>query len=123
VKALTLMAALLLATTAHATTTLTTGVGFALNALDCRVLNASTKPVEVDSVTIFDADGNALPASFSNCTFPGPILPGLTCFVKISSSHYGRCVIVTKGNSKSIRGTLLLFGSGLGDVETILEAR
>jgi hypothetical protein len=113
-RAFTLVVMLFLSTAAQATTTLTTGIGFGLNALDCLVLNASTKPVEVDSVTIFDDNGNAL-STFSNCTFPGQISPGLAC--------YGRCVIVTKGNSKSIRGTLLLFGTGLGDAETILEAR
>jgi len=121
-RAFTLVVMLFLSTAAQATTTLTTGIGFGLNALDCLVLDASTKPVEVDSVTIFDDNGNAL-STFSNCTFPGQISPGLACHVKIQSSHYGRCVIVTKGNSKSIRGTLLLFGTGLGDAETILEAR
>jgi hypothetical protein len=120
-KAFTLVVTLLLATAAQATT-LTTGIGFGLNALDCLVLNASTKPVEVDSVTIFDDNGNALSTS-TVCTLPGQIFPGLACHVKIQSSHYGRCVIVTKGNTKSIRGTLLLFGTGLGDAETILEAR
>jgi hypothetical protein len=120
-KAFTLVATLLLSTAAHATT-LTTGIGFGLNALDCRVLNASSKPVEVESVTIFDDQGKGL-STFSNCTFPGQIFPGLACFVKISSSHYGRCVIVAKGSSKSLRGTLLLFGDGLGAAETILEAR
>ena len=120
-RTFTFLAAFLLAATAGATT-LTTGIGFGLNALDCRVLNASTKPVEVDSVTIFDDNGTAL-STFSNCTFPGQILAGLVCSVKIQSTHYGRCVIVTKGNAKSIRGTLLLFGTGLGDAETILEAR
>jgi hypothetical protein len=120
-RTLLLVFTLSLAAAAHATT-LTTGIGFGLNALDCLVLNASTKPVEVDSVTIFDDNGNALSTS-SICTFPGQIFPGLACHVKIQSTHYGRCVIVTKGNAKSIRGTLLLFGTGLGDAETILEAR
>src|SRR5262249_5922067 len=105
-RTFTLVVALLLSTAAQATT-LTTGIGFGLNALDCLVLNASTKPVEVDSVTIFDDAGHAL-STFSNCTFPGQIFRGLACYVKIQSSHYGRCVIVTKGNAKSIRGTLLL---------------
>jgi hypothetical protein len=122
-KAFTLIATLLLATTAHAITTLTTGMGFGLNALDCEVLNATSKPIEVDSVTLLDRNGNPISTS-SNCTFPGMISPGLACYVKDSvGGHYGRCVILSHGTSKSIRGTLLLFGDGLGANETILEAR
>ncbi|HEY2388819.1 MAG TPA: hypothetical protein VGK30_17825 [Candidatus Binatia bacterium] len=121
-----LVATLLMATIGQAKT-LTTGIGFAYNAIDCRVLNATAKPIEVNSVAILDPDGNALPTS-TLCTFPGSIFPGLSCSVKVSdlTEHgggYGRCVIDTKGNAKSIRATLLLFGTGLGDQETILEAR
>jgi hypothetical protein len=118
-----LLASVVLAATAQATTTLTTSLGLAQNFVTCLTLNVSTKPVEVDSVTFIERDGKVHPPTNSTCTYPGPISPGLACQDNVdlgTSGAFVRCVIVTKGNSKSIRGTVLMFVAG---AQSILEAR
>ena len=112
---------LLLASAANATT-LTTGVGISIgNNGRCEVLNASTKPVEVDSVTFIRPSGATAAINSNTCTFPGEISPGLACSVATTEGGLYRCQVVTKGNSKSIRVDLLLFDAGGG--VTVLEGR
>jgi hypothetical protein len=116
------LAALLLASAANATTTLTTGIGLDLsNNARCEILNASTKPVEVDSVTFIRPDGATAAINFNTCTFPGVISPGLACSVTTGEGGLYRCEVVTKGNSKSIRVDLLLIDGNNG--VSILEGR
>jgi hypothetical protein len=66
----------------------------------------------------------------NNCTFPGVIVPGAACRMHVTNGENVtgaallgiRCVIVTKGSAKSLRGTLRI-----REVEApsarILEAR
>jgi len=96
-RTLTLVAMLLLSTTARATM-LQTGLGFAVETVDCAVVNVSKKPVEVDPVSVIDDNGNSLTVS-------------------------GRRVTVTKETAKSVRGSLLLFANVSADDEVVLEAR
>ena len=113
--------AVLFATTAHASAVLTTGFGVAGVQARCIILNASTKPVEVDSVTFLNIDGAVRPADSNSCTFPGAISPGLACSVVLTGGGQVRCAVATKGNAKSIRATLeLFFSDGTNEV---LEAR
>jgi hypothetical protein len=119
-RVFTLLATVLLVSVAHAATILTTGIGFANSGARCIILNASTKPVEVDSVAFIDLDGNIRPIDTNSCTFPGAISPGLACSVVLAGGGQTRCVVATKGNSKSIRATLELFDGGSVEV---LEAR
>jgi hypothetical protein len=121
-KKLSLLASVVLAATAaQATTTLTTSIGFGVNGAVVWTLNASTKPVEVDSVTFVRPDGSVISGGSSTCTYPGLISPGLACRDNISlgPGEYVRCLIVTKGNSKSIRSSMLFDGEGA----SMLEAR
>jgi hypothetical protein len=121
---LSLLASVVLATTAQATTTLTTSVGFGLNGVTCFTLNTSTKPVEVESVTFVSPDGVTYSGQTSTCSYPGLVSPGLACRDSVdigTAANYVRCVIVTKGNSKSIRGSMLLRDNQ--GTQSILEAR
>jgi len=119
-RVLTLLATVLLVSVAHAATILTTGIGFADSGARCIILNASTKPVEVDSVAFIDLNGNIRPIDTNSCTFPGLISPGLACSVVLTGGGQTRCAVATKGNSKSIRVTLELFS---GSSAEVLEAR
>jgi len=87
----------------------------------CLSLNATTKPVEVDSVTFVRPDGSSVPPTSSTCSYPGLISPGQACRDSLNTGGLIRCVIVTKGNVKSIRASLLLFDTT--GSESILEAR
>ena len=124
-KPLILLASVILAANARATTTLTTSLGFAVNIQTCNVLNASTKPVEVDSVTFVDENGMVLKGNRSStCTYPGLISPGLACVDRVGSDGFAglvRCIIVTKGNAKSIHASMIFFDAH--GSELILEAR
>jgi hypothetical protein len=116
--------ALSLATSAGATTILSTSMGFGVNGVNCFTLNTRTKPVEVDLVTFAFTDGTIMVPEASTCTYPGVISPGKACrdSLDIGTSHDAvRCVIVTKGNSKSIRGSMSLFDNS--GAQSILETR
>jgi hypothetical protein len=108
---------------ARAATILTTGIGFAGAQARCIIINASSKPVEVDSVAFIDISGNIrdIDAPTTSCTFPTTIQPAQGCSVVMVGGGQTRCAVATKGNSKSIRATLELFFSD-GSVE-VLEAR
>ena len=107
-KAWTALAGVILGGTAHAAV-ISTGFGFGGG--ECNVANVGTKPVTVKSVTIIDGRGNGVVPGSSNCTFPGPILPGLDCSITYgpSSDHLSnlfRCVVDTSSKS-SIRATMM----------------
>lgn len=119
-RAFILLATVLLTSSAHAATVLTTGIGFANSEARCIILNASAKPVEVSSVEFIDISGNIHPIATNSCTFPGEIFPGLACSVVLAGGGQIRCAVATKGNAKSIRATLELFDGGSVEV---LEAR
>jgi len=122
IKTLAFLASLVLAATSQAATTLTTSMGLVEgSSAFCFVLNASKKPIEVDSVSFVRPDGSVVAGQTSTCSYPNPISPGLTCRDTIAAGGAMRCVIVTKGNAKSIRGTLVMFNPA-GAV-SILETR
>jgi hypothetical protein len=121
-----LVATLMLASATQATTILSTSMGFGVNGVTCFTLNTSTKPVEVDSVRFVFTDGSSvsLTQQASTCTYPGLVSPGQACrdSTDIGINHDSvRCVIVTKGNAKSIRGSMSLFDNS--GAQSILETR
>jgi hypothetical protein len=104
---------------------ISTGLGFGVVGSECNVANVGTKPVTVKSVTVIDAKGAVHDPMSSNCTFPGPISPGLDCSISVGASgahleHLVRCVIDTSSKS-SIRATMSFFDSA-GNILAILEA-
>ena len=99
---------LLLNAAAHAAV-ISTGLG--VGGGECNVTNIGTKPVMVKSVTIINGEGTGIVPSSNNCTFPGPISPGLDCSITYgpSSDHLSnlfRCVVDTSSKS-SIRATMM----------------
>lgn len=59
---------------------------FALR-VTCTVVNASAKPVVVDSVRFLNDNGVDYPQNIaSNCSYPNPIFPGLACKHFVSST-------------------------------------
>jgi len=108
-KVWTALAGMILGGTAHAAI-ISTGLG--LGGGECNVANVGTKPVTVKSVTIINGEGTGIVPSSNNCTFPGPILPGLDCLVAYppsggtNLSNRFRCVIDTSSKS-SIRATMM----------------
>ena len=123
-KVWTVLAGMILGGTANATI-LATGLGFGVVGSECNVANIGTKPVTVKSVTVIDATGVVHDPMASNCTFPGPISPGLDCSISVGATgahleHLVRCVIDTSSKS-SIRATMSFFDSA-GNILAILEA-
>ena len=108
-KVWTALAGMILGGTAHAAV-ISTGLGFGGG--ECNVANVGTKPVTVKSVTFIDGEGNVHSPGSSNCTFPGPISPGLDCSLTVpasSGAHLSnlfRCVVDTSSKS-SIRATMM----------------
>jgi len=108
-KVWTALAGMILGGTAHAAI-ISTGLGFGGG--ECNVTNIGTKPVTVKSVTIINGEGTGIVPTSNNCTFPGPISPGLDCsitFLASSGVHLSnlfRCVIDTSSKS-SIRATMM----------------
>ena len=108
-KVWTVLAGMILGGTAHAAV-ISTGLGFGGG--ECNVANVGTKPVTVKSVTIINGEGTGIVPSSNNCTFPGPILPGLDCLIAYppsggtNLSNRFRCVIDTSSKS-SIRATMM----------------
>ena len=100
---------LLLSAAAHAAV-ISTGLG--VGGGECNVTNIGTKPVMVKSVTIINGEGTGIVPSSNNCTFPGPISPGLDCLIAYppssgtNLSNRFRCVIDTSSKS-SIRATMM----------------
>jgi hypothetical protein len=123
-KVWTVVAGMILSGTASAAV-ISTGLGFGVVGSECNVANVGTKPVTVKSVTVIDAKGAVHDPMSSNCTFPGPISPGLDCSISVGASgahleHLVRCVIDTSSKS-SIRATMSFFDSA-GNILAILEA-
>jgi len=121
-KVWTILAGMILSGTAHAAI-ISTGLG--LGGGECNVTNIGTKPVTVKSVTIINGEGTGIVPSSNNCTFPGPISPGLDCSISVGATgahleHLVRCVIDTSSKS-SIRATMSFFDSA-GNILAILEA-
>jgi hypothetical protein len=103
---------------------LATGMALTITDAHCYVANVGTKPVMVSSVTAIDINGAVASVITNNCTFPGPISPGLTCNVAVSvgsgTFNVMRCEVVASSKS-SIRATMQTFGNtGPG---AVLEAR
>ena len=100
---------LLLNAAAHAAV-ISTGLG--VGGGECNVTNIGTKPVMVKSVTIINGEGTGIVPSSNNCTFPGPISPGLDCLIAYppssgtNLSNRFRCAINTSSKS-SIRATMM----------------
>ena len=124
-KVWTVVAGMILKGTASAAV-ISTGLGFGVVGSECNVANVGTKPVTVKSVTVIDAKGAVHDPMSSNCTFPGPISPGLDCSISVAAStgahleHLMRCVIDTCSKS-SIRATMSFYDSA-GNLAGILEA-
>jgi len=108
-KVWTVLAGMILSGTARAAI-IATGLG--LGGGECNVTNIGTKPVTVKSVTIINGEGTGIVPSTNNCSFPGPILPGLDCLITYppsggtNLSNRFRCVIDTSSKS-SIRATMM----------------
>ena len=108
-KVWTVLAVLMLGSTAHASI-ISTGLG--LGGGECNVTNIGTKPVTVKSVTIINGEGTGIVPLENNCTFPGPISPGLDCRITFPASggtnlsNRFRCVIDTSSKS-NIRATMM----------------
>jgi hypothetical protein len=106
---------------------LSTGLGFAPTSGECNVANIGTKPVTVKSVPGIDVNNVAKTVFFTNCTFTGPISPGLACVTIVNIpggvhfDHLVRCVIDTSSKS-SIRATMTYYDSTGNSVAAILEA-
>jgi hypothetical protein len=108
-KVWTALAGMILGGTAHAAV-ISTGLG--LGGGECNVANVGTKPVTVKSVTIINGEGTGIVPTSNNCTFPGPISPGLDCSITFGPSsgtnlsNRFRCAIDTSSKS-SIRATMM----------------
>jgi len=124
VRVWTVLAGMILGGTANASI-LSSGLGSVGVGGECNVTNVGTKPVTVKSVTIIDATGGVHAPMSSNCSFPGPIDPGLDCSITAAPTgahleHLLRCVIDTSSKS-SIRATMSFYDTA-GNLAGILEA-
>jgi hypothetical protein len=74
--------------------------------LTCTVANVGPAMVRVNAVKFIDDGGNVQGFGGGNCTFPGDIFPGLTCYQDAGSPHSGqfaRCEVDVAGSAKYLR--------------------